>query len=72
MGGSDNLLGNNSLPSGSRSLRTDADWQALSLRYPGVDAFIYGTPLTLVYTYDAIQQLVVIELAIVNGEIVPG
>lgn len=39
---------------------------------PGGDAFIYGTSAdALVYTYDATRQLVVIELAIVNGEILP-
>jgi hypothetical protein len=59
-------------PPGSRSLRTDADWQALSSRFPGLDAFIYGTSVdALVYTYDATRQLVVIELAIVDGEILP-
>lgn len=59
-------------PPGSRSLRADLDWQSLSRRFPGVDAFIYGTSSdALVYTYDAGRQLVVLEFAIVNGEIVP-
>jgi hypothetical protein len=59
-------------PPGSRSLRVDTDWQALSSRFPEVDAFIYGTSDdALVYTYDATRQLVVVELAIVNGDILP-
>jgi hypothetical protein len=59
-------------PPGSRSLRADPDWQALSSRFAGVDAFIYGTSAdALVYTYEADRQLVTIELAIVNGEMHP-
>jgi hypothetical protein len=59
-------------PPGSRSLRSDAAWYSLTTRFPGLQAFIYGTNHdAVVYTYDATHEVLTVQLAIVDGTIVP-
>jgi hypothetical protein len=59
-------------PPGSRSLDADADWHALTARFPEHRAFLYGTPRrALVYTYDSRTDVLVVELAVVDGQLRP-
>ena len=59
-------------PPGSRSLLVDADWSHLATRFEGLSVMIYGTSMEgVVYAYNAAKNLVVVELAILGGQVVP-
>jgi hypothetical protein len=59
-------------PPGSRSLASDATWHSVTRRFPGLQAYVYGTSQdALVYTYDGGRQLLVVEFAILEGVLLP-
>ena len=58
------------LPPGSRSLDADADWHALTARFPEHRAFLYGTPRRAL-VYDSRTDVLVVELAVVDGQLQP-
>jgi len=59
-------------PPGSRSLGADPEWEALSERFQGRGGFLYGTnDDALVYTLDHARSRIVVEFAVVGGELVP-
>jgi hypothetical protein len=59
-------------PPGSRSLDADAAWHPVASRFPGVQAFVYGTNHdALIYTYLPASETLTVRLAIVDGMIVP-
>jgi hypothetical protein len=66
------ILRRHPFPPGSRSLDSDEAWRELAARFPEVHGYVYGTSESaLVYTYDPATNLLVVQLAIVDGRIVP-
>ena len=60
-------------PPGSRALHADAEWHRIVPPFPGLRAYVYGTNRdALVYTYDGPTDVLVVQLAIVDGRVVPG
>lgn len=59
-------------PPGSRALEADEEWHRVRRRFPEVRAYLYGTNHdALVYTYDRSKERLVVQLAIVDGHLVP-
>ena len=59
-------------PPGSRALDADAEWHRIGSRFPELRAYVYGTNHdALVYTYDRSTESLVVQLAIINGQVVP-
>lgn len=53
-------------------MHADPAWQSLADRLPGLQGFIYGTNQdALVYTYDPTEQSATVQLAVVDGSLVP-
>jgi hypothetical protein len=60
------------LPPGSRPLAADAEWHALAARFRARPVYLYGTSQRgLVYTYDAKTDTLRVELALVDGQVLP-
>jgi len=58
-------------PQGSHALLTDVEWSHLASRFEGLTVMVYGTSIeAVVYTYDSAQNLAVVELAIIDGQVV--
>jgi hypothetical protein len=54
-------------------LRVDAEWHRIAPRFRDVHAYVYGTNRdALVYTYDTETDTLVVQLAVVDGRLVPG
>lgn len=59
-------------PPGSRSIASDPGWEALASRLPEIEGYLYGTnDDALVYTLDREDRRIVVQLAIVDGRIIP-
>jgi hypothetical protein len=59
-------------PPGSRALDADEEWHRIGRRSPDQRAYLYGTNHdALVYTYDRSSDSLVVQLAIINGQLVP-
>lgn len=59
-------------PPGSRSLHADAAWYSLASRFPGLQAFAYGTNHdALIYTYEPASETLTVRLAIVERIALP-
>jgi len=59
-------------PPGSHALPTDEDWAHLVERFEDLTVMIYGSSAeAVVYTYDAANSVAVVELAILDGRVLP-
>ena len=59
-------------PPGSRALDADEEWHRIGTRFPDLRAYVYGTSHdALVYIYDRSRERLVVQLAIVDGQLVP-
>ena len=59
-------------PPGSHALPTDPEWSHLASRFEGLTVIIYGTSTeAVVYTYSSAKNLAIVELAILDGRVIP-
>jgi len=55
-----------------RALDADEEWHRIGPRFPDLRACVYGTNHdALVYTHDRSRESLGVQLAIINGQVVP-